>query len=210
MGLFVTFEGGEGVGKSTQAGLLADALARAGRSVVRLREPGGTPLGEYLREWLMDGGRALTPEAELLLFTAARAELVRTVLLPAIDAGNDAVLDRYADSTTVYQGYAGSVGMRAVSAANRTATGGLMPRLTVLLDAPPEAALARAQARDAHTETRRFEAAEAAFHRRVRSGFLWLARREPERWLVLDALQDTTTVHAQVWQRVQELLGESR
>ena len=209
MGLFVTFEGGEGAGKSTQAGLLADALARAGRSVVRLREPGGTPLGEYLREWLMDRERTLTPEAELFMFTAARAELVRTVLRPAIEADNDVVLDRYADSTTVYQGYAGGVGMRAVSAANRTATDGLMPRLTVLLDAPPEVGLARASARDAHATGHRFDSAGVVFHRRVRSGFLRLASREPERWLVLDALQDVAGIHARVWHRVRGLLDES-
>jgi dTMP kinase len=187
VGLFITFEGGEGVGKTTQAALLVQLLKSDGQDVVALREPGGTPLGDYLRGWLKSSDRPLAPEAELLLFTAARAELVRSVIQPALDAGATVVLDRYADSTTAYQGYGRRLPMYQVKAANDLATGGLTPDLTILLDAPIAPTLQRALKRSG-PDGRRFEDTDPAFHRRVRAGFKRVARRAPKRWLVLDAL----------------------
>jgi dTMP kinase len=207
LALFITFEGGEGAGKSTQANLLVERLRAVGETVVALREPGGTPLGDYLRDWLKASDRPLTAEAELLLFVAARAELVRSLIIPALAAEQAVVLDRYADSTTAYQGYGRGLPLRQVASANALATGGLSPGLTVLLDAPPEATLQRALSRTGEDGERRFEDEAAAFHRRVRAGFLRLAKRSPERWLVLDAMESEATIHARVWKRVQRVRG---
>ena len=219
-GLFITFEGGEGVGKSTQARLLTERLRAAGRNVVPVHEPGGTPLGEYIRNWVKAQSAPLTSSAELLLFTASRAELVRRVIRPSLNDGAIVIADRYADSTTVYQGYGRQLPLRQVAEANALATGGLEPGLTVLLDAPPEAALQRARVqasfdeegridpvpRAEDSDKRRFEELSALFHQRVRDGFLRLARRSPKRWLVLDALEPADSVHAQVWERVEREL----
>jgi dTMP kinase len=207
LALFITFEGGEGAGKSTQANLLVERLRAVGETVVALREPGGTPLGDYLRDWLKASDRPLTAEAELLLFVAARAELVRSLIIPALAAEQAVVLDRYADSTTAYQGYGRGLPLRQVTSANALATGGLSPGLTVLLDAPPEATLQRALSRTGEDGERRFEDEAPAFHRRVRAGFLRLAKRSPERWLVLDAMESEATIHARVWKRVQRVRG---
>jgi dTMP kinase len=210
-GLFISFEGGEGAGKSTQVGLLVRRLQTAGRDVCLVHEPGGTALGEYLRTWLKATDRPLTAEAELLLFAAARAELVRRVVLPALEAGAVVVADRFADSTTAYQGHGRRLPMRQVMSANRLAIAGCWPDLTVLLDADPAIGLARSQARDAASDTgqdsRRFESAELAFHRRVRRGFLRIAEREPKRWLALDAAAPTEQTAAAVWRRVAALLS---
>ena len=210
MGLFVSFEGGEGAGKSTQAALLLEHLVAAGHPSLGLHEPGGTPLGDYLREWLKATNRPLTAVAELLLFTAARAELVSSVIRPALNAEMCVVIDRYADSTTAYQGYGRRLPLRRVHAANELATGGLTPDLTVLLDAPVGASLARALGRANDAGERRFEEADAAFHRRVRAGFRRLARRSPERWLTLDALRPANETHALVWERIELLLESGR
>ncbi len=207
MGLFITFEGGEGVGKSTQARMLHDRLAGEGRRVLGLREPGGTPLGDYLREWLKAADAPLGAEAELFLFTAARAELVHQVIQPALEDGLTVVLDRYADSTTVYQGDARGLPEAAVRAANDLATGGLTPDLTILLDAPPAIALRRAANRSAPEEGERFEQESAAFHDLVRAGFQRLAERSPQRWLVLDAQLSVDEVAVQVWERVERLVA---
>jgi dTMP kinase len=205
--VFITLEGGEGAGKSTQAQLLTRRIQAAGMLVVGLREPGGTPLGDYLRDWLKSSREPLTAEAELLLFTAARAELVRTTVRPALEEGRHVVLDRYADSTTAYQGSGRRLPMRLVNAANRLATGGLVPRMTILLDAPPELTMARANDREGEAGTRRFENADLAFHRRVRASFRRLARRSPERWLMLDALAPIEATHAAIWARVERLVA---
>ncbi len=203
MGLLITFEGGEGTGKTTQAAMLVARLQQEGHDAVGLREPGGTPLGDYLREWLRRTDRPTTPEAELFLFVAARAQLTKGVIEPALAEGKTVVVDRYADSTTVYQGDGRRLPRRLVRTANAAATGGLAPDLTVLLDAPPQATLARAAARG---RLDRFEAADAAFHRRVRAGFRRLARRDPGRWLVLDALAPAEETAAAVWGRVSRLV----
>jgi dTMP kinase len=207
MGLLVTFEGGEGVGKTTQTQLLIQHLTAAGHPVIGLREPGGTPLGDYLREWLKASDQPLTPEAELFLFTAARAELVRTQVRPALDAGKVVVLDRYADSTTAYQGYGRRLPLALVRSANALATGGLQPDLVVLLDAPPRTALERTLARAGEEGDRRFEDTDLAFHRRVRAGFKRLARRGATRWLVVDATASAEAVAETVWARVSTLLA---
>lgn len=209
MSLFITFEGGEGTGKSTQVELLSRALQGMGRKTLQLREPGGSPLGEYLRAWLMDGTRSLEPESELLLFTAARAELVRTLLKPQLNAGFDIVLDRYSDSTTVYQGFARKIPMRYVNSANRLATDGLTPDLTILLDSPPEISLQRALARDEKAPNQlRFEQASIEFHRNVRSGFLKLASRSPNQWIVIDAGLNVEEIHSIILSRVKNLILE--
>ena len=227
MGLFISFEGGEGTGKSTQAKLLQERLIARGNQVVDVREPGGTELGTLLRGYLKATDKPLTPEAELFLFVAARSELVRRVIRPALEAGKVVVADRYADSTTAYQGYGRRVPMRFVNGANELATARLWPDVTVLLDVPPEVALARArvqtslddqrgdaqrlaagQDRALESELQRFEAAGDAFHRRVRQGYLRLAKQGPGRWFVLDASLQVEALAEMVWQRVSGPLEE--
>ena len=193
-GLLVTFEGGEGSGKSTQAALLSRRLESEGRGVLQLREPGGTPLGEELRRLLLQRRSAIAAEAELLLFLAARAELVRDLIRPALDEGKVVVCDRFSDSTIAYQGYGRGLDLAAVRALDTFATGGLVPDLTVLLDLPVAAGRARKPGeRDA------IEAEGIAFHEHVRQGYLALAAEEPRRWLALDATLDADSIAAQVW-----------
>ena len=220
-GLFISFEGGEGSGKTTQTDLLVGHLeAETGRRVVRLHEPGGTPLGEYIRDWVKAQSAPLTLQAELLLFVASRAELVKRVIRPELEADSIIVADRYADSTTVYQGYARGLPLKDVRSANGIATGGVWPDLTFLLDVLPDASLRRAGLQmsfDAEGQVeplpraddnakRRFEELGTSFHRKVRDGYLRLAKAEPERWVVVDGQQPVEEVHAQVWDRVQGLL----
>ena len=218
MGLFVSFEGGEGTGKSTQAQLLQERLASEGYQVVAVREPGGTELGDYLRGYLKATDQPLTSEAELFLFVAARSELVRRVLRPALATGKVVVADRYADSTTAYQGYGRRLSLQYVRSANRTATGGLWPDLTVLLSLPPELGLDRARltpldqrnaGRVEDTNSRRFEETGLAFHRRIEKGYLELARGEPERWHIVDAMLPRHEVAGLVWQKVEPLLPKA-
>jgi dTMP kinase len=181
-GPLITFEGGEGSGKSTQVELLARRLETAGRRILKLREPGGTPLGEELRQLLLHRRADISPQAELLLFLAARAELVRAVIRPALAEGTIVICDRFSDSTLAYQGYGRGIDLDQVRKLNDSATGGLKPNLTVLLDLPVEAGRSRKQ-RDEDV----FQGEDDAFHERVRQGYLELAREEPDRWLVLDA-----------------------
>lgn len=228
-GLFISFEGGEGTGKSTQATLLGQRLAAEGYLVVPVHEPGGTDLGGYLRTYLKSNTHPLTPAAELFLFVAARAELVRRVIQPQLAAGAIVIADRYADSTTAYQGYGRRVPMRHVEQANALATAGVWPDLTLLLDADPEDALLRARTQGALADTRppeerevtagarasegdqqRFESAGLAFHRRVRDGYHALATKEPQRWSVIDATQPKDRVAQLVWERVTAVLHTRR
>ena len=222
MSLFISFEGGEGAGKTTQAAALADRLRQSGLEVVTVHEPGGTTVGESIRRWVK--GVGLAPETELLLFAAARAQLVADVIRPSLDAGKVVIADRYADSTVAYQGFGRRLPLDLVSAVNRIATGGLMPALTVLLDQPAEAGLARVAkpqlglpfdapaqggepGRIDEADQTRFEREGIAFHRRVRSGFLKLAGQEPERILVVDATRPAQHIAELLWPRVQGLLG---
>lgn len=189
-GVFITFEGPEGAGKTLQAKRLVDLLREEGRGALLTREPGGTLLGEQVRSVVLSetpGGPGISPIAEALLFNAARAQLVAEVIKPALDAGEIVVCDRFADSTLAYQGYGAGLDLADLRAIADVATMGLVPDLTILLDIPPEIGLAR---KDAGSRNR-FEAAfDLAFHRRVREGFLGLARLEPGRWAVVDATRD--------------------
>ena len=206
LALFITFEGGEGTGKTTQVQLLVDRLGQTGRTVLALREPGGTPLGDYLRTWLKAEDRPLTSETELLLFAAARAELVRTVIKPTLASGTHVVLDRYADSTIVYQGYGRGLPVAHVRAVNNVASAGLIPDVTFLLDAPLNVALGRTLGRE-EDGGRRFENEAMGFHRRVKAGFRRLAKRNPERWVTVDAAEKADVVHEIIWERLQGLLA---
>ena len=193
-GLFITLEGPEGAGKTLQAERLADALKADGHAVRLTREPGGTRLGEQIRSIVLaatQGGGAIEPVADALLFNAARAQLVAEVIRPALAAGEIVICARYADSTLAYQGYGAGVPLEDLKSVEEAATGGLVPDLTILLDVPPEVGLAR----KADASRNRFEAAfDLEFHRRVRDGFLDLARQQPERWRVIDATRDADAV----------------
>jgi dTMP kinase len=200
-GLFVTFEGGEHTGKSTQIAALSERLRAIDRSAVTSREPGGTRLGERLREALFEGDSP-APEAELLIFAAARAQLVHELIRPALDRGAVVLCDRFADSTVAYQQYGRGLDPALVASVNAATTGGLVPDLTVLLDMPPDAARARGD-----EETDYIEREEAAFHDRVRDGYLALARAEPDRWATFDAALPVETLTEQIWERLAALLS---
>jgi len=203
-GRFITIEGPDGAGKTLQATRLADALAERGYDVLLSREPGGTRLGDQIREVLMaTGGAPIDPVADALLFNAARAQHVATVIRPALAAGRIVVCARYADSTMAYQGYGGGVGLDTLRRIIAIATGGLVPDRTILLDLPAEAGLER-KTPDSHT---RFEAAfDLAFHQRVRAGFLEMAAAEPGRWAIIDADRETDAVFDAVLASALEVL----
>jgi dTMP kinase len=200
-GHLISFEGMDGAGKTTQLELLAVRLDDAGVPVMRLREPGGTPLGERVREMLLDRRLQRTPQAELLLFAAARAELVHRLVIPAIEEGWVVLLDRYADSTRAYQGYGLGMTEATVESAINLATEGLAPSLTILLDLDPARGLRRLQ-----TVFDAIEERSTSFLDRVRRGFLDIARREPDRWLVLDASRGIGELAAEIWDRVRALV----
>ena len=203
-GWFIAFEGGEGAGKSTQEALLAGSLRLAGRSVVRTREPGGTPAGEAIRHVLLspdfDG---LDARAEALLFAAARGEHVAHVVRPALERGDVVICDRYLDSSVAYQGVGRDLGLDRVRDLSLWATGGLLPDLTVLLDVDPIVGLARFAGRD------RLEAESIDYHRAVRQGFLDLAAADPERYLVVDAADPATVIADAIRQRALALVESS-
>jgi dTMP kinase len=203
-GLFVAFEGGEGTGKSTQAGLLLDWLGLREIPARRTSEPGGTPPGARIRALLLDPATGdLAPRAEALLYAADRAHHVHAVVRPGLDAGEVVVTDRYVDSSLAYQGAGRALDLEEVRRLSDWATGGLLPDLTVLLDLPPEAGLARALGRAAAD---RLEAESLDFHERVRATFRALADAEPHRYLVLDAGRPAEEVAAAVRDRVAVLL----
>jgi dTMP kinase len=191
-GIFISFEGPEGAGKSTQVRRLIASLEAAGHAVLSTREPGGTPLGDRVRQIvLLEPDLEIAPVAEFLLYSAARAQIVQDVIRPALDANKVVIVDRYSDSTLAYQGYGRGLNLDFLREVTWEATGGLRPHITVLLDLEPEVGLRRA----AQTGTLdRLERADLGFHRRVRAGFLELARLEPERFLVLDALEQPEVI----------------
>jgi len=202
-GLFISFEGGEGCGKSTQIRTLAERLSQAGHRVLQTREPGGTQLGEAVRHLLQhdEAGFEMTAEAELLLFTASRAQLTRERIIPALNAGEIVLCDRFMDSTTVYQGVARAIDPAAVAAINKFAVGSARPDLTILIDLPPEIGMARVHARsDGQLDRMEQEAIE--FFEAVRTGYLELAKAEPERFLVLDGNQSITELGSKIWETV--------
>lgn len=202
MGLFVTFEGVEGAGKTTQIALLRDYLQQAGHDVCVTREPGGDAVAETVRRLLLEN--EMTPRAELLLFLAARAQNVEHVIRPHLINNGVVLCDRYIDSSIAYQGCARGLGRDTVFQLNAFAINGLIPDLTVLLDLPPEIGLAR------QTDRNRMEAEAIEFHRRVREGFLLEAENNPERFCVLNAARDVAALHALVRERVDQLLEDRR
>jgi dTMP kinase len=209
-GLFITFEGTEGCGKSTQIGLLHEALLAAGHSVLLVREPGGTTLGEEVRELLLrhPADRApITPECELLLFAASRAQLVREKIAPALAAGTHVIVDRFYDSTTVYQGYGRGLDLIAISQLNALAVGATHPEITFLLDMEPAEAHARAAQRSGG-QLDRMESEPMAFFDRVRTGYLHLSRESKRRITVIDAAAPPESLAAEIWSAVQGKLSK--
>jgi len=197
VGYFIAFEGGEGAGKSTQEAMLATALGERGLTVIRTREPGGTPAGERIREILLSPEfEGLDPRAEALLFAAARGEHVARVIRPALERGDVVICDRYLDSSVAYQGYGRELGPRRVRDLSLWATGELVPDLTIVLDIDPEVGLSRFAQRD------RLEAEPLRYHQEVRAAFLALAEAEPERYLVVNAALDPAAVAAAILERV--------
>lgn len=197
---FITFEGPEGAGKSTQVTRLATRLSEAGSPHLLTREPGGTPLGTRVRDVLLDPALSIDPLPEFLLYSASRAQLVTDVIRPALLRGEVVVCDRYFDSSLAYQGAGRGLPGALLRELTREVTGGLTPDLTVLLDLDPAVGLHRAAARG---QPDRLEQADLAFHTRVRQGFLALAAAEPARFLVLDAARTTDDLADAIWAAVQ-------
>jgi dTMP kinase len=207
MALFITFEGGEGCGKSTQSRRLYRRLEKLAIPALLIHEPGVTALGKKIRRLLKwSEGLNILPIAELLLFNAARAQLVTEVIKPELAKGTIVIGDRYADSTTAYQGYGRGLDMGAVAAANKIGTQGLTPDLTILMDIPVEEGLARKKDK----KSDRFEMENLDFHKRVREGYLKLAAAEPKRWLVIDAGKSKEDIAEEIWQRVSKILPRKR
>lgn len=205
-GKFITLEGPEGGGKTTQAARLVERLRAAGREVLPVREPGGTPTGELIRKVLQHDhtGEPLTPETEVLLFEASRAQLVGRVIRPALERGAWVVADRFFDSTTAYQGYGRGLDVETLLTLNALAAGDCAPDLTLLLDVPLAAGFGRLAARQrvSGDGPDRMEREAQDFHARVREGFLALARRWPERICVIDATQAVDAVERDIWRCV--------
>lgn len=202
---FITLEGIDGCGKSTQAALLADALERSGAAVCRLREPGGTAISEKIRSLVLDPANArMGTTCELLLYEAARAQLVHEVIAPALAAGAVVVCDRFYDSTTAYQAFAGGIDREQVRLANELAVDGVHPALTLVLDLPVGDAIARARGRSAAD---RMEAKGLAFQERVAAGFHAIAAEEPGRVRLIDATGTPDEVHARVLDALREAVA---
>jgi len=201
VGLFVVFEGGEGSGKSTQAGMLKRQLLRNGFPAVLTREPGGTPAGNRLRRWVK-WSAGITPQSELLIILAARSQLVTEVIRPALRGDAVVVCDRYFYSTLAYQGYGRGMDLDFLGRLNNFVTEGLRPDLVVLLDIDPGQGLERLR-----TGKDRFEREGEAFHKRVHEGYLKMAAEDPEWWLVLNASLPRKELKQLIWKRVEQLLG---
>lgn len=199
-GFLLSFEGSEGCGKSTQIALLRARLEAAGRSVVVLREPGGTELGESIRHLLQHAkeGAAMTPETELLLFAASRAQLVREKIRPLLESGTFVILDRFLDSTTVYQGIARGLPLESVRAINHFAIGGTLPQLTLVLDM--DSATAWQRIHQSGRELDRMESQPQSFFEKVRQGYLEVAQAESRRVKIIDAAATPEAVHENIWQ----------
>lgn len=201
--MFITFEGPDGSGKTTQARLFAEHLEASGYAVLFTREPGGTPISEQIREVILSKRNwAMQNETEALLFSAARAQIVAELIRPALAAGKIVVCDRYADSTLAYQGYGLGLDLDALRAITRFATGGLVPDLTFYVDVPVEVGLARRH----RGETNRLDQKAIAYHTRVREGFLALVRAEPHRWVVIDGTCSIEQVQQAIQQQAERRL----
>jgi dTMP kinase len=199
-GRFITFEGGEGTGKSTHAARLAERLKEFGVGVHLTREPGGSPGAEVMRYVILSGvAKPLGADAEAMLFAAARDDHLRTVIRPALDRGIWVICDRFADSTRVYQGVAGDVDSRSIRALERIVVGDTKPDLTFILDVPVALGMQRAAKRRGGGHADRFEDEALAFHEKLRDGFLMLAASEPERCVLIDATATPDEVAEQIW-----------
>jgi len=207
-GCFITLEGGEGGGKSTQARRLAEALERAGRAARLTREPGGSPGAEQIRGLLVNGEvQRWDPLTEALLHFAARREHVQKTILPALASGTWVISDRFADSTLAYQGFGHGVDRAAIADLYRICVGDLKPDLTLILDLPVDAGLARAAGRGGGED--RYERMDRGFHERIRAGFLEIARQEPKRCVVIDAARDADTVCLAILDALRQRLPEA-
>lgn len=201
--MLISLEGPEGSGKSTQARLLADRLRKTGREVVETKEPGGTPVGEVIREVLLHRAVHISPVVEMLLYSASRAALVREVIGPALQRGAIVITDRFADASRVYQGVAGGLPALQVELITSVATGGLEPDLTLILDLDPVLGLRRA---DTRGQLDRLESKDLTYHQRVQQGYLDLARANPDRCVVVDAQASEEAVASVIWSVVRERL----
>lgn len=207
-GRLISFEGSEGSGKSTQISLLAAHLQKIGKEVVTTREPGGTEIGEQIRNIIVHNskGDEMCPETELLLFTAARAQVVREVIVPALIDGKFVLSDRYLDSSTVYQGIARNLAADPVAQINRFAVGNVMPDITVIIDVPTEVSIARLKQRVSDLPDR-MERENIDFYTKVREGYLLLAKTMTDRVIVVDGTKSITQVAKAIWEHVQIRLG---
>lgn len=209
-GKFITFEGGEGTGKSTQAAMLTSRLESCGLAVQLTREPGGSPGAEIIRHVLLTGAaKPLGADVEAMLFAAARDDHVRCTILPALQSGKWVICDRFADSTRVYQGILGQVDQKLINVLERVSVGELSPDLTVILDLPVQVGLERAKLRRGTAEADRFEGEGAEFHEKLRDAYLAVAAHEPDRCVVIDASASKDVVANAVWQAVQSRLQPS-
>jgi dTMP kinase len=202
--MLITFEGIDGAGKSTQVTKLKRHLKELGREVMTLREPGGTPVAEQIRELLLESRNDISPVGELLLFAASRAELAQKVILPALDSGSDVILDRFYDSTTAYQGYGRGLDLGMLAEINRIASRGLVPDLTFYLDLTPEDALMRKFSEKSlplafdSEELDRMESSGLDFYRRVRDGYHRIGIENPQRIVTIDALLSPAEIHRKI------------
>ncbi|MCI0478842.1 MAG: dTMP kinase [Anaerolineales bacterium] len=204
MSLFITFEGPDGSGKTTQARLLAEYLQARGDPVIYTREPGGTEISEQIRDVILSTrNRAMQSQAEVLLFSAARAQIVAELIRPALAADKIVICDRYYDSTLAYQGYGLGLDLDALRAITRFATGGLVPDLTFYVDVPVEIGLARRH----RGETNRLDQKDVEYHTRVRNGYLELARAEPQRFVVIDGTRAIDLVQQDIRARMMQELN---
>ncbi len=207
-GRLISFEGSEGSGKSTQLSRLAAHLQKTGREVVSTREPGGTEIGEQIRNIIVHNskGDEMCAETELLLFTAARAQVVREVIAPALTRGAVVLTDRYLDSSTVYQGIGRNLAADPVAQVNRFAVGNVMPDLTIVIDVPTEVSLARIRQRASDLPDR-MERENIDFYKKIREGYLLLARGLPDRFAVFDGTLGEDALEKKIWATVKERLG---
>lgn len=212
MGFFVTLEGPEGSGKSTQARLLADYLHNCGVDVLLTREPGGTSIGDQIRAVLHSlANTSMTPAAEFLLYSAARAQIVSEVIRPALDAGKIVLSDRYADSSMAYQGYGRQIDLNLVKRVTEFVTGGLKPDLTFLIDVTVDQGLLRRKDGQARGEEwNRMDALSREFYERVRAGYLKMVQEEPDRWVCIDGSKEITEVQDDLRRRMDEALERYR
>jgi dTMP kinase len=202
-GKFITFEGGEGTGKSTQAAMLALRLEALGLAVQLTREPGGSPGAEIIRHVLLSGAaKPFGPDVEAMLFAAARDDHVRCTIMPALDCGKWVICDRFADSTRVYQGILGRVDPRLINGLERVSIGDLVPDLTLLLDVPVELGLERVKLRRGEAKPDRFEAEDVEFHHKLREAYLAIAAEAPQRCVVIDASGTEDAVAVKIWNAV--------